>query len=51
MLHFFTRCHTIDDEKGKNQFFKCFEGFYLKLRRKFWKFINTADPRQGRLDI
>ena len=32
---------TIDDEKCKNQFFKYFEGFYLNLRRKFWKFINT----------
>ena len=32
---------TIDDEKCKNQSFKYFEGFYLKLRRKFWKFINT----------
>ena len=32
---------TIDDEKGKNQFFKYFDGLYLTLRKKFWKFINT----------
>ena len=46
-LHFFTRClyfyHNWWWEGGKNQFCKYFEGFCLKLRRKIWKFINTAD--------
>ena len=49
-LHFFTRrlyfYHNSWWERDKNQIFKYFEGFYWKLRRKLWKFINTVDSGQ-----
>ena len=36
---------TIDDEKKEINSSSIFERFYLKLRRKFWEFINTVDSR------
>ena len=36
---------TIDDEKKEINSSSIFEGFYLKLRRKFWELINTVDSR------
>ena len=36
----------IDDEKeGKINSSIIFEGYYLNLRRKFWKSIDTVDSR------
>ena len=36
----------IDDEKEeKTNYSNVFEGFYLKLRRKFTGFINTVDSQ------
>ena len=46
LLYFVSIFTTIDDEKEeKINSSSIFEGFYLKLRKKFWKNINTVDSQ------
>ena len=46
LLYFVSIFTTIDDEKEeKISSSSIFEGFYLKLRRKFWKYINIIDSQ------